>query len=326
MEGHIRVTAAANNRIQTRSELAALLQTNVEFVADVTANPSSYYAEFLIPKPSGEMRPIRPPRRALRSLQRDFLREILSRVQLRSCLHGGIRSRSIVTHARAHVGQDMVATLDIRKFFPSTTKIHLIPILTALGFLGEAATDLLLLVTFKNELPQGAPTSSILANLAFAQGDSRFIQICRKRKLRYSRYVDDIAISGQCDFSDLRGPFIDAIQASDYGVANEKIHFMRRCKRQIVTGLVVNEKLRPTREFIQEIKEELRCCLEFGAALRALESGLSVRQLKSRLTGRVAHVAHVDPLLGKELRRLLFGVDWRSSVRKATTPIVGSEV
>ena len=42
--------------------------------------------------------------------------------------------------------------------------------------------------------------------------------------------------------------------------------------------------------------------------------GLTVTTLKNKLTGRVAHVRHIDPKLGKHLRGMLCGVCWRSSV------------
>ena len=146
------------------------------------------------------------------------------------------------------------------------------------------------LVTLKNELPQGAPTSSLLANLAFAPGDTRFIELCSKRRLAYTRYVDDIAISGESDFHDLRDRFVKIIESTGYGVANEKIRFMPKHDRQIVTGLIVNDRMRPTSEFIRELKHDIRLCLEHGALTMAEAEGLTVTTMKNKLTGRVAHV------------------------------------
>jgi hypothetical protein len=183
----------------------------------------------------------------------------------------------------------------------------------AMGFEGAALDDVVQLVTLLGCLPEGAPTSPLLANLAFASGDESFIRTCRKRKLRYSRYVDDIAISGDCDFHDLRGPFVETIIASGYAVADEKVCFLPRSRRQIITGLVVNDRLRPTREFVSSLKQEIRLCLEKGALTVADVHGTTIRKLKNQLTGRVAHVKHIDPKLGKRLRGMLCGVDWRST-------------
>jgi hypothetical protein len=314
MDGHIRPTSLASRTIRTRAELAALLDVPRDFIASVVADPAAFYTEFAIPKPNGELRTIRPPRRPLRNLQRRLLVELCRRVHVRSCLHGGIRDRSIVTHAQPHVAQEMVATLDIRKFFPSTNPALVIPVLVAAGFTAQALTDVLALVMLDGELPQGAPTSCLLANLSFAPGDSLFIHLCRRRRLRYSRYVDDIAISGAGNFAELRGSFVQVITSAGYAVAPDKIRFMARHERQIVTGLIVNDKLRPTPQYIRQLKGDIRTCLEHGAALIAAGDGLTVAQLKSQLTGRVAHVRHVDPETGRRLRGMLCGVDWKSTV------------
>jgi hypothetical protein len=191
--------------------------------------------------------------------------------------------------------------------------MHIRPVLTAIGFEGGALEDLLCLVTLQGCLPEGSPASPLLANLAFAHADQRFIHICRKQNLRYSRYVDDIAVSGNRDFRDLRGPFVDAIEQSRYTVADEKVCFMPRSGRQVVTGLIVNDQLRPTKEFVSNLKHDIRLCLKQGALAMSDCLGVSVGALKSQLTGRVAHVRHVDPNLGNRLRGMLCGVDWRST-------------
>jgi RNA-directed DNA polymerase len=311
MDGRIPITAEAENIVRTRLQLAELLGATPELISRICLAPSDFYTEFALPKPNGEMRTIRPPQKRLRSLQRNLLSEFYRRTRVRTCLHGGIRGKSVLTHAVSHVGRQMVATLDIRKFFPSTTWNHIESVVSDLGFRDEAAHDILLLVTLENQLPQGAPTSSFLANLAFNGGDVRFIKLCRRRKLRYSRYVDDIAVSGDSSFIDLRGPFMDAIELCNYSIAEEKVHFMSQSDRQIITGLVVNEKMRPTRQYITSLKQTIHFCIERGVEFAASIDGVTTRQLKNRLTGQVNYVRQVDPPLGKSLRGQLCGVDWR---------------
>lgn len=311
MDRHIRKTKEAEHVIWTRAELVSLLKLDEQVVDRIVSSPATFYSSFSIPKANGELREIRPPNRTLRVLQRLLLREFLKRVEFRSCLHGSIRGRSAVSHARVHVGRQMVATLDVRKFFPSTTVDHVAPVIHSLGFLGQAADDLIALLTLNDQVPQGGPASSLLANLAFAKSDSRFIELCRARRLRYTRYVDDIAVSGDQDFTELKGPFIEAIQLSRYCVAAEKIQFIPRSKRQVITGLVVNDKLRPTTSFLRQLRRDIHKCLEVGANGAALQLGITPVQLKRQLSGRVAYVRSVDCVVGNELRRKLFGIDWR---------------
>ncbi|MFN0195375.1 MAG: reverse transcriptase family protein [Planctomycetaceae bacterium] len=312
MDDHIRTTIAAKEIIATRRQLARIVNSDIRYIEAIVSNPRDFYHEFTIPKKNGEPRTIRPPFLRFRNLQRLLLMEFYRRTSLRSCLHGSIPGKSIITHARAHVDREMVCTLDIRKFFPSTNSAHLLPVFTALGFVDEAAEVLLRLVTLDNALPQGAPTSAILANLAFAPGDTNNLYLCRKHTLRYSRYVDDIAISGDRDFRHLEGAFLDVIKACGYEVADDKIHFRRRDERQIITGLIVNRQLRPTKEFIDELKATIRSCMNHGAAIVACGDGISIKKLKAQLTGRVSHVRQIDEKLGNRLRGRLCSVDWRS--------------
>lgn len=297
--------------ISTRRDLAGLLDVPPQLFLDVAADPNEWYGRIEVPKSNGDVRLLRPPRKALRNAQRRLLQACYDRCQIPKWLHGGIPNRSIITHARIHLGREMVATLDIKDFYPSTSSDMVRPVLNRLGFQGDALESALVLCLLDSCLPQGSPTSGLLANLAFVRGDHELRKMCRGRRLHYSRYVDDIAVSGDGDFADLKGPFIGCIRLAGYSVAKHKVHFRKRSQRQVVTGLVVNEKLRPTKAFIHEVKVNIRMCLEHGAAVVAASEGLSVQALKVRLNGQVNHVAQCDGALGRKLRGMLAGVPWR---------------
>ena len=299
--------------IRTRTELAAAIGCPSDTIAKIVADPSRHYTSFEIPKADGTSRTIQPPIGLLKTVQRAVLKLLYKRARLPRYLHGGIPGRSPMTHAKMHVGRRMVATLDLRKFFPSTHQGLLEPALARLGFRAAAKNDLLLLSTLNGSLPQGSPTSSILANLAFAPGDRSFLRICRKGRLVYSRYVDDIAISGDRFFDGQERTFISAIHDAGYKVADNKVFFTKWGQRQVVTGLVVNDRLRPTREYLRELKHDIRLCIKMGARAVADSEGTTIQTIKARLTGRVSHVASVAPDIGSRLRGMLCGVDWRSN-------------
>lgn len=315
MKTPVTTKVAAGNLVTTRDDISHLLRQPAGFIDQVVCNPSQFYTSFSVPKPNGELRTIRPPTKLLRKLQRVLLERLYERVEIPFYLHGGIPRRSILTHARAHVGRAMVATLDVRKFFPSTSANHVRPVLECLGFRDGAVQDVLGLTLLDNQLPQGAPTSCLLAHLAFAAGDRAFIEICRVRRLHFSRYIDDVAISGASHFDDLKGPFIECIEKNGYFVADDKVHFRSSARQQVVTGLVVNQQLRPTNAFIAELKELIRLCQQHGARFVADLDGTSVTSLKARLTGKVAHLARSHSALGKRFRGKLCGVDWSMEPR-----------
>jgi len=304
--------------VATRDELAQLFDTTPHFIADAIANKSLHYGYFEIPKANGEMRVIQPPYEDLKFFQHLVLEYLYQRLRIPTYLHGGVPRRSAISHARPHVGKYMVATLDIRRFYPSTQHPRILPVLEDAGFVEDAKSDLVELLTLDGSLPQGAPTSCLLANLAFVPVDHPLRKVCRRHGLIFTRFVDDIAISGGADFRQLKGTFTEIINSTEYEIATEKTAFSPQCSRQVVTGLVVNEKLRPTREFISELKHDIHLCRREGPGVLAEAEGEEIATVKRRINGRVAHVAQCDKKLGKKLRRLLYDIPWREE--PATAP------
>ena len=74
-----------------------------------------------IPKRSGGTRLLHSPNPVLKKVQRLLLRRVFGRLKVHPAAHGFQRGRSIVTHARLHVGQAVVVRIDIQDFFPSTS-------------------------------------------------------------------------------------------------------------------------------------------------------------------------------------------------------------
>src|SRR5262245_405896 len=93
----------------------------------------------------------------------------------------------------------MVANLDVRQFFPNVTRAMVIEALVRLGYTREIAALIAELTTYKGYLPQGAPTSTLLDNLVFVPIDRYFQKFSQRLGLTYTRYVDDITLSGNRD-------------------------------------------------------------------------------------------------------------------------------
>lgn len=308
------VNAARVPQISTLNELAAFLSTGERELERLVAEAPRLYTQFEQPKRSGGVRTIRPPRRVLRSRQRVLFRSLQQFVSYPRWMHGGVPTRSIFTHARMHIGHRMVATLDVKAFFPSVTEDHVRAVLRRFGITDVAQDACARLLVLDDQLPQGSPASCFLANLAFESADRQIDALCRRHRLSYGRYVDDIAISGDCDLRDFGGAIVSIVNGTGFVVASDKTLFMDQHERQVVTGLTVNNRLRPTREFVREVEAEIQICLaDAGPAFLALRDGKSVRAVKQRLNGRVGHIGQADAKLGRRLRGRLAGVDWRSA-------------
>jgi len=112
------------------------------------------------------------------------------------------------------------------------------------------------LTCYKGALPQGAPTSPILSNLICRRLDSRLFKWARTHGYVYSRYADDLTFStNKTTVPQAHIKHVDKLIAEEgFEVNEEKRRQMPRTKRQMVTGLVVNEKLNLPREKLRGLR------------------------------------------------------------------------
>ena len=153
------------------------------------------YSEFTIPKRRGGERRIEAPSDALKALQRRILQRLLNPLKFHPAATGFVPGRSIVDHARPHVGQGAVINIDLADFFPSIQVGRVREAFRVLGWNRAAADILANLCTHNGHLPQGAPTSPALSNLVCRRMDARFDALARKCGGHYTRYADDLTFS-----------------------------------------------------------------------------------------------------------------------------------
>jgi len=155
-----------------------------------------------IAKSDGSVRQTYDPAAPLKNIQRRINRNIFNRVMFPTYLQGGIRDRNnprhCIANAKLHSGATIVINEDISSFFPSITKQQVQDIWQNLfHFPPEIAEALTILTTYQGILPQGAPTSSYLANLVLWRQEPELVTNLAARGIRYSRYVDDITLSSK---------------------------------------------------------------------------------------------------------------------------------
>jgi hypothetical protein len=133
--------------------------------------------------------------------------------------------------------------------------------------------------------------------------------------------MDDIAISGDQAFQALKGPLSEIIMSGGYSLAEEKVHFYARHERQVICGLVVNDRLRPTTEFVRELKTEIRAAIECGAQAVADVQGLTKAKLRERLRGKIGHIRQSDDVLAAKLMHSFDRIRWHTKTTFCKSPI-----
>jgi RNA-directed DNA polymerase len=278
--------------IQTKSELAKLLAV-APFEIDYTIlNRRKFYKIFQKPKPNGSSRTLCVPAGPLALLQQKIKEHILDQVPSLPSVHGGVQGRSVLTNARPHVRKQIVFTLDIKDFFPSVGPAIVHAVFAALGFGPEASSLLVDITTWDSQLPQGVPTSSGIANLAMTRVDVRLNTLANKWSFDYTRFVDDLAISGSWRLLSFRNLVRKIIEDEGFRINPNKIRTMHAGMRQIVAGIVVNNKINLPREKRELIRAQ---------TLRFILTPKQFRKNLSRLRGQLSWFSSVNPTLGNQL-------------------------
>jgi retron-type reverse transcriptase len=148
-----------------------------------------------------------------------------------------------------------VLALDIKKCFPSITPPLVENVFERLSFQGEAAKVLSLLTTFRFQLPQGAPTSPGLANLTLRGIDVRMIGLARQQGFFYTRYVDDLAISGKKRLRKFLRLSERIVQSNGFRL-KDKNSLMFQNEPHVITNLIVNRKINLPKSKRAEIQKE----------------------------------------------------------------------
>ena len=253
------------------SDLGLAIGVSPRLLTSFIHRPTNHYREFRIGKRGGGERTISAPRLFLKTVQYWLLDYVLWRLPQHHCSHAYRAGLSIVTNAQAHVGKMYVANVDIKDFFPSIQWEAVAKTLRAHGCGPKLASAVARLTSLRNGLPQGAPTSPVLSNVYLLDIDASISRYCEKRKLVYTRYADDITISGDereyilAAIDELRGHL-----AEKRLILNEKkTRIASRSGQQKVTGVVVNVKAQPPREYRRRVRAMLhQAKLDPALALR----------------------------------------------------------
>lgn len=206
------------------------------------------YNSFDIPKRDWTKRNIEAPNDELKNIQKEILKEFNKIYLFPSYVTAFKKKSSIKNNASKHINKKMIINIDIENFFNSITNEKITNALKSYKWIKiEEIYKLLELTTYKWRLPQGAPTSPFLANLTFIWIDKIIINLLKKydRNVSYTRYADDITFSSNnTKIKNAIRIITDSILPKYwYKAKKKKTTIYRSHTKQIVTWLVVNEKV-----------------------------------------------------------------------------------
>ncbi len=150
-------------------------------------------------------------------------------------------------------------------------------------------------------LPQGAPTSPMLSNLAATELDRSLYEYAFKQGFVYTRYADDITISAVEDSSvrtkgEIHRAIVHRIRKARFRENEKKTRIAGPGSKKLVLGLLVDgEKPRLSKESYRRIDRHLYAASEHGLEETAAHEHFdSAFGFHNHLSGLVAFVKDVD--------------------------------
>ncbi|RLP74739.1 RNA-directed DNA polymerase [Mycetocola tolaasinivorans] len=289
-------------------------------------------------RPGRVPRLLEVPGQRLMRLQRQLVHEVLTALPIHPAAHGFVPGRSARTGAAVHAGSHVVIGMDLTTFFARVGRSEITAALRRAGW-GEAVAPVLAALATHAvpeaviramppggnpeerfalaqalrlpHLPQGAPTSPMLANLAMRRLDDRLLGWAAAVGARYTRYADDLTFSGDQRLAARSDAFIRGVSGivADCGqrVNERKTRVRPRGTSQRVTGIVVNAHPAVDRRSYDALRAPLHNCARTGPAAQNREN---LPYFREHLRGRIDWVVSLTPKREPALRRLWEAIEW----------------
>jgi RNA-directed DNA polymerase len=339
----------------TLKHLAVLSGVDYGFLRNTVARRTKAYAEFKIrkrPGPDGQVlyRSICVPSPALMKAQRWISKNILAHVPAHSSSVAFSPRDSLYNAVAPHCPAKWLVKLDIRHFFESILEASVYQVFTCLGYEPLIAFELSRLCThavaesahgahqamasdlagehiiaayqfpLQGHLPQGAPTSPMLANLVCQRLDERLSIIAEQHSMRYTRYADDMTFSsGDVAFGRPRAQKLiqlvyEQLARQELSPNKSKTNIVSPGARKLVLGLSVEEDVpRLTRHFKDLLRQHIHyLSLETVGPVRhaAVREFASTTGLRNHLEGLLGFATQIEPAWAAVQRKRLQSVDW----------------
>lgn len=258
-----------------------------------------------IRKQDGRIRHLLVPDRLLMKVQRNILHRVLEQMPISPYATAYHKGGGILANAAIHTGNRKILKLDLKDFFEQILFYHVYSYaFPTIYFPPSVGTLLTYLCCYQDYLPQGAPTSAAISNLVMKPFDTYMGFWCGEQGIRYSRYCDDMTFSGDFDEAVVIRKAGGFLKTLGFALNEKKTRVVTCHQRQVVTGLVVNQKPQVTREYRRRLRQELHYCERFGIRshlerihdARYLPSGeAGIQRYWLSLLGRVHYILHINP-------------------------------
>ncbi|TCV65724.1 trypsin-like peptidase domain-containing protein [Pseudomonas fluorescens] len=290
-----------------------------------------HYLAFEISKKSGGKRKILAPTDKLKTIQGRIAGLLSKLYKPRAPVKAFLVGQSIVANARPHCRKKYVFNIDLENFFGTITFRRVRGMLMAKPYSlsPETASVIAHLTTVDGLLPQGAPSSPVISNMICASLDRELYSLAKRHRAVYTRYADDMTFSFYtpiqyvprelvewCEldgrpnhYSSKVGHELAAVIATQgFKINEDKVRLQGGRERQLVTGLVTNQKPNVPRPYIRKTAALVHSVEKFGLEVSTSifkeKNPNSTANIETHLQGRLLYIKQVVGEESKVYRRL----------------------
>jgi len=224
-----------------------------------------------IPKRNGNTRTIHAVNGRLRTLQKKAHEWLSNMYSPKAVAKGFVIGGGIIENAKIHRNKKLVVCYDLKDFFPSITfaRVRGMFMSYPFNFSTQKATCFAQICCLPEEngsIPQGGITSPFVSNMICRRLDERLQGLAIKKRMKYSRYADDLTFStdDNVDYEKLTKIVSEIVFEEGFVLNVEKSRILTKSNRQVVTGIVVNEGLNVNRKYIRSLRALLHNCYQKG--------------------------------------------------------------
>lgn len=289
------------NDIKAVKHLSGIIGGGPEILIDIIINQKNYVYYKKITK-GNKTRLITVPAIQYKNVLKTINKKILQKIDLPFAIKGGRKKMSIYLNAKPHCCKEVVATMDIKDFFPSIhcKKVH--KALVDIGFTEDLARLITTLTMYNGALPQGFPTSSALANIVIIPMAKRFQGLADKHNLEVSFWVDDITVSGSIRVAKLKNLFRKIIVQKGFAINEEKtIKIMKNNGPQYVTNLIANNDApKVNKAYRKNVRAEIH---SYKIQKEKNESTVDLKKKRKSIIGKITYIRGINKAQGDKLKK-----------------------
>jgi len=164
--------------------------------------------------------------------------QLLNKISLPDYVFGSVKDKSNIKNALEHLNHKYFLTIDLKDFFTNINNKQVFKMLIENNFSADVSSVLTKSTTYKYSLPQGAPSSPVIANLVFLDTARKLKSIAERNDLIFTTFLDDLSFSGNHNFKQIVPDILQLLKTNGFFPSHKKIHFRKNyCE---VTGLFVN--------------------------------------------------------------------------------------